>query len=649
MKKVAIALFLLFPALCAAQSDNTLYVKQFAGTTVGAKVTAAQASCNPNTIIPCILVIDPSLASWPAGTMPTLCAQCSLLDYRTGAANVPSGMSSDGHNGIKVAGNVMAGIMNGVYNAAQASGADIGAKVNAAYATAAALYTIPTIYVPAGSYTYSTGMSFSGPVTLRCEPGTILDYTGSGNAVTMGPSGLTISTYNPLPYTVDGCLFTGGASAATGIFFNEFITQSFVRNTIFYNFGNSSEWNIFYQGENWVADIDGVYMWINASSSQSYNGIYTNAADPANGTNGDLGQTNLMIANSTIQNSGSGSMGQGVYLNGDNARIFNSNISFVGGPNIQVGGWATDVVITDVYMERPAGTLPCIQYGDKSGVRIGSPTSNLVLQNVYCNVHNLDDLTTAYFLAPASSQSSLKNALLNHPMVNAITSGNVLVQENNISGQTGNIINDLSGTTATHTDGSNISPWGGDSANASYGDTWNLPVIDGVSAKYGIVTVTDGTSSSLILSSSAGENYIESGTANMAGKAPLNITGPSASQLTSMIINSASTATTGSFSASGNVSGAYLLLNGAQSSVSCSTSGLVIFAEPFQGSLDKRVTMYFSACVGTASYTYPTAFSKTPSVFASNNVAASVATSVTATAVTVTGTTTTGTLVLEAY
>ena len=32
---------------------------------------------------PCILVIDASFAGFAPGTMPTLCAQCSLADYRT--------------------------------------------------------------------------------------------------------------------------------------------------------------------------------------------------------------------------------------------------------------------------------------------------------------------------------------------------------------------------------------------------------------------------------------------------------------------------------------------------------------------------------------------------------------------------------------
>lgn len=92
-----------------------------------------------------------------------------------------------------------------------------------------------------------------------------------------------------------------------------------------------------------------------------------------------------------------------------------------------------------------------------------------------------------------------------------------------------------------------------------------------------------------------------------------------------------------------------LLPSAIQTSVNCSTSGTATFSMPFQGVFDKKVLMHLSACVGTASYTFPVAFTNAPSIYASNNVAASIATSVSKTAVTVTGATTTGSLVLEDY
>ena len=78
-----VAIFFAAPkAWC--QTDNTIYVKQFPGATVGAKVANAMAACGANPAVPCILVIDPSLAAWAAGTMPVLCSHCYVADYREG-------------------------------------------------------------------------------------------------------------------------------------------------------------------------------------------------------------------------------------------------------------------------------------------------------------------------------------------------------------------------------------------------------------------------------------------------------------------------------------------------------------------------------------------------------------------------------------
>jgi hypothetical protein len=93
----------------------------------------------------------------------------------------------------------------------------------------------------------------------------------------------------------------------------------------------------------------------------------------------------------------------------------------------------------------------------------------------------------------------------------------------------------------------------------------------------------------------------------------------------------------------------FVATGGTPTTVNCSTSGTAIFLQSLTGTNDKKVVVTFAACLGTASYTFPTAFTVQPSVFASNDVAATLVTSRSTTAITVTGTTSTGTLFLEGY
>lgn len=85
------------------QGPGTLYVSQFKGATVGDKVTAAMAACVPDTRIPCVLVIDATLATYAPGVMPSLCSQCVLNDYRTDpttAAVITAGVNGTIYAGV---------------------------------------------------------------------------------------------------------------------------------------------------------------------------------------------------------------------------------------------------------------------------------------------------------------------------------------------------------------------------------------------------------------------------------------------------------------------------------------------------------------------------------------------------------------------
>lgn len=117
MRKIFLLLGIVFLAAAAfGQTSNTLYARDFPGSTIGAKVTAAQDACNANTALKCVIVIDSGLAAYPTGTMPAPCANCVWWDLRQGTQFPGLKLTTSGTSGA-------ATLAQGVLNVPQYGGA----------------------------------------------------------------------------------------------------------------------------------------------------------------------------------------------------------------------------------------------------------------------------------------------------------------------------------------------------------------------------------------------------------------------------------------------------------------------------------------------------------------------------------------------
>ncbi len=210
MRKLILSLAMMGGAMCAAQSDNSFHAKSYPGPTIGQMVSQAMLDCSPNTSIPCAIILDATLAGYGVGTMPTLCAQCQLIDYRNGPPwslpTTPAWLEylGNGSDGANVA----------------ASGNLSGVKY---YTNFSVLYgSTLTVNTPYGLTIHATGTcTITGTINARGVDGGYYQGAGggssggSGGGAAAGTAGQSsVITHNGYSAAVGGSL--GSISGGNG-------------------------------------------------------------------------------------------------------------------------------------------------------------------------------------------------------------------------------------------------------------------------------------------------------------------------------------------------------------------------------------------------------------------------------------------------
>lgn len=349
-----------------------------------------------------------------------------------------------------------------------------------------------------GVFKYSSGLNPTKPIILAGFDNAQLDYTGSGKAVEMGPTGLTAVTYvSHLTYEIQNLTWKGGTSMTHGVYWNNFITSPRMRRCRFLNFGNASAYALWFNSSNW--DIQ---LW----DLESYN------VDDGTARNflrvrgdGDFGQSRLTMYGGSIHEFGTVA-GMGIWVNGIASRIFGTTVQGYA-PCVRVGSWASYSKIDGCYFEvTDVDIAACIQYGDPAGGDQPSAyVAGLVVDRCYCNTHNSDYGTVDYFIGPSGVATGLESARIVNNVVTLYTAARELVLLNNSASQVnntahGNVVNNSSTSVVPATSGSNIQRWNGlDTEQVASQSFTASGSIDTLNKRLVAITQTSGASNVITL------------------------------------------------------------------------------------------------------------------------------------------------------
>lgn len=274
-----------------------------------------------------------------------------------------------------------------------------------------------TVLFGTGVYKYSSGLAFTKPVRIKCEPGAVFDYSGVAHAMDLGASGLTSATIDSGPYSVQGCTFIGGSTQTAGIYTNAFVPNVTIQDVWMRDFGpsNSSVWQIQFAGNNYHQMIFDNHIWNDDGSLRSW---LNTGPSLANGgyaiVRGNL-INNWPTSSPTVCAVGSGTAIQVSYSGTD---IGNNVFSCGWSPAITVVASTIGVTIHDNYAESDTTAA------DPDFIVLQGKTEAMQVSHIHYVAHNngyfVDDNSGAGYCTRCQfSGVDLLNYAAGKPLINS--------------------------------------------------------------------------------------------------------------------------------------------------------------------------------------------------------------------------------------
>lgn len=540
---------------------------------------------------------------------------------------------------------------------------------NAAGTTTAILNTVtPTISVTyqliivcntltAGTFTYTFGGVISSAISATGTYTTYVTATTTGGLIFTPVTGFrgTINSISILPYN-QGDLNINGYLTGTSDYNKSYL--QIVPSLPVQQSSNVNGNNLNLSATNYVSG--------NTITTNAVNGGNINllAGNGAGGISGSAGNVNISCGNSTA-NSGAGgavTISGSVYSSYFPSQLYLSPANAISYLTLAQGNGGTSNglkigninqgVGADIYLIGGTGTsLP----GDNIFIQAGSSTG-------ISQVHNGGTLTLSSGSGTPLNYTSSIGYGSNGGLISCTSgsggyvTGNV-AGTNLIGGNGANIV--FTAGNGGYANGTGLTFTGGNAGNYEFlfGTGGTGLTANGLNSAFGINTSTPQPTYGTDLNTNlrlTGTQYF-GGTTTSASDYSHSIGNSSGNLIIKPRVDATAAVTFQNAAGTSNpltinTTNPSIGINATQTTVS-GTSGTVVFSQPETGSSIKRVIIYFNAETGAVTYTFPVAFTHTPSTHFTDDVplTSAVVTSKSTTSVTVTGASTTGFIELVGF